>query len=109
MFFENFKLNSLLEADDNLLRTMGNKILSDMFGESTSKVCDLAADCLILARNSNYEENIQYYLAENPTWTYERATEQALIDSMLQILGAGMEGAISGRLSALIEKNTKNR
>jgi NAD(P)H-hydrate repair Nnr-like enzyme with NAD(P)H-hydrate epimerase domain len=86
---------------------MGNKILSDTFGESTSEIYDLAADYLIMARNSNYEQSIQRYLAEHPSWSYEQATEQALIDAVVQIVGAGVEGAISGRISSLIENKTK--
>ena len=107
MLFEKFELNSLLKADNNLLKNMGNKILSDTFGESASEIYDLAADYLIMARNSNYEQSIQRYLAEHPSWSYEQATEQALIDAVVQIVGAGVEGAISGRISSLIENKTK--
>jgi hypothetical protein len=52
---------------------------------SVTEFTNLAADYLIMARNSGYERNIQHYLEENPTWNYEQAQKQALIDAALKL------------------------
>jgi hypothetical protein len=72
-------------------------------GEITEFANSLA-DYMIIATNSNYEQDIQRYLAENPTWSYEQAEKRALIDAALQIAEADV-GKLSSRMfSAKKEK-----
>ena len=107
MFFEEFGVKRLLEADDYIVKGLSNQMLSEFVDGSSAEFSNLAADYLIMAKNSNYAEKIQFYLAEHPSWSYERATEQALIDEMLQIAGTGVEGVLSDFVSSSIANSSK--
>ena len=94
MLFEEIELNSLLKTDSKHLKEICDKALNGAVGGSVTEFTNLAADYLIMARNSGYERNIRHYLEVNPDWSYEQAEKQALIDSALQIIGAGIGGTI---------------
>ena len=71
-------------------------MLGDTLGGSAMEISNLVADYVIMAKNSDYEEKIKRYLTENPFWSYEQATEQAIIDTVLQIAGAGIGNLFEG-------------
>jgi hypothetical protein len=77
------------------------KSICDILGvKSDGKITDFAnslADYMIIATNSNYEQDIQRHLAENPTWSYEQAEKRALIDTALQIAEADV-GEFNNRM-----------
>ena len=96
MFFEKFRIDRFLEADSSLIRKKINGMLGDTLGGSAMEISNLVADYVIMAKNSDYEEKIKRYLTENPFWSYEQATEQAIIDTVLQIAGAGIGNLFEG-------------
>ena len=75
-------------------------------GEITEFANSLA-DYMIIATNSNYEQDIQRYLEENPPWSYEQAEKRALIDTALQIAEADVGKFSSRMFSAKSEKMIK--
>ena len=75
---------------------------------SVTEFTNLAADYLIMARNSGYERNIRHYLEVNPDWSYEQAEKQALIASALQIIGAGIGGTIESLVLPSKKDDRKN-
>lgn len=104
MLFERYEIDDLLNADDHLIRSMGNQMINEFVGASATEVVDLATDYLVMAKNSDYEQNIQKYLAENPTWDYTQAEKQALMDSALKIAEKGIGETLTDLLTSLMEK-----
>ena len=49
-----------------------------------------------MAEKSEWRQNIQRYLDENPDWDYSKAEKEAFIDAALQIGGATLGVGISG-------------
>jgi hypothetical protein len=94
----------LLETNGRFLDKGIQKIFGEVLGKKISKglgmwtdteITEFAnslADYMIIATNSNYEQDIQRYLAENPIWSYEQAEKRALIDTALQIAEADVGG-----------------
>ena len=72
MFFEEFGVKRLLEADDYIVKGLSNQMLSEFVDGGLAEFSNLASDYLIMAKNSNYAEKIQFYLAEHPSWSYEQ-------------------------------------
>ena len=108
MLFEEIELNSLLKTDSKHLKEICDKALNGAVGGSVTEFTNLAADYLIMARNSGYERNIRHYLEVNPDWSYEQAEKQALIDSALQIIGAGIGGTIESLVLPSKKDDRKN-
>lgn len=96
MIFEKYELDHLLGADTNVCKAIGNQVLSEAIGESATELSNILADTVVMAQNSNFEQNILRYLAENPTWDYNQAKKRAFIDAALQVAEAGVGGGLSG-------------
>lgn len=108
MLFEEIELNSLLKTDSKHLKEICDRALNGVVGGSVTEFTNLAADYLIMARNSGYERNIRHYLEVNSGWSYEQAEKQALIDSALQIVGAGIGGTIESLVLPSKKDDRKN-
>jgi hypothetical protein len=109
-------VGKMLETNGGFLEKEIKKILGEKLGKEFSEdfgvmtdgeITEFAnslADYMIIATNSNYEQDIQRHLAENPIWSYEQAEKRALIDAALQIAEADV-GKLSSRMfSAKKEK-----
>lgn len=112
-------VGKMLETNGGFLEKEIKKILGEKLGKEFSEdfgvmtdgeITEFAnslADYMIIATNSNYEQDIQRYLAENPTWSYEQAEKRALIDTALQIAEADVGKFSSRMFSAKSEKMIK--
>ena len=85
LLIDKYGAGRLLQKDGKFLKKAANKILSWVADGETEKLANTLADYVLMADNSNYKQNIQHYLEENPTWNYEQAQKQALIDAALKL------------------------
>lgn len=93
----------LLKSDDVSFENAITKVIGEKVDGKTTELLNSAAAYMIIATNSNYEQDIQRYLAENPIWSYEQAEKRALIDTALQIA----EADVGGFNSRMFRKNKK--
>jgi hypothetical protein len=85
LLIDKYGAGRLLQKDGKFLKKAANKILGWVADGETEKLANTLADYVLMADNSNYKQNIQHYLEENPTWNYEQAQKQALIDAALKL------------------------
>lgn len=100
LLVDRYGVGSLLETNGRFLEKELKKVFGEILGKEFSEdfgvmtdgeitaFANSLADYMIIATNSNYEQDIQRHLAENPTWSYEQAEKRALIDAALQIAEA---------------------
>lgn len=74
-----------LKGEGELLEKATKKISGEWFDEKTTNLANSVAAYMIMAGNSNYKQNIRYYLEEHPNWNYEQAEKRALLDAALMI------------------------
>jgi hypothetical protein len=60
------------------------KVVNEKIAGEAKEMLNSATAYMIIATNSNYEKDIQRYLAKNPTWSHEQAEKRALIDAALK-------------------------
>ena len=96
MIFEKYELESLLGQGKNFWQAFCKQGLSEAVGEGATEVANILADVAVMAEKSDWRQNINRYLAENPGWDYSKAEKQAFIDALLQVGEASFGGWISG-------------
>jgi hypothetical protein len=96
MLFEKYELDSLLGQGKNFWQAFWRQGLSEAVGESATEAANIFADIAVMAEKSNWRQNIQRYLGENPDWDYRQASKQAFIDAVLQVGEAGLGGWLTG-------------
>lgn len=96
MLFEKCELDSLLGQGENFWQTFWRQGLSEAVGEGATEAASILADIAVMAEKSDWRQNIQHYLDENPDWDYRQAEQQAFIDAALQVGEAGFGGWLTG-------------
>lgn len=96
MLFEKYELDSLLGQGEEFWQAFWKQGLSEAVGEGATEAANIFADVAVMAEKSNWQQNIQRYLDENPDWDYRQAKKQAFIDSALQVGEASIGGWFTG-------------
>jgi hypothetical protein len=96
MIFEKYELESLLGQGKNAWQAFWRQGLSEAVGEGATEAASILADIAVMAEKSDWRQNIQHYLDENPDWDYRQAEQQAFIDAALQVGEAGFGGWLTG-------------
>jgi hypothetical protein len=81
----------LPESEGELLERAINKTSGEWIDGKTTNIANSLVTYIVIGENSNYKENIRYYLEEHPDWNYEQAERQALLNAALKAAEADVD------------------
>ena len=100
-FFEKFSVERLLDPTKfstktlkDTIRSMAAQAGTEASEESFTEISNIISDAIIMSRDSSFELSVQSY--QNAGMTREEAERQAFLDSIGQVVWAGVGGALSG-------------
>ena len=100
-FFEKFSVERLLDPTKfstktlkDTIRSMAAQAGTEASEESFTEISNIITDAIIMSRDSSFELSVQSY--QNAGMTREEAERQAFLDSIGQVVWAGVGGALSG-------------
>lgn len=100
-FFEKFSVERLLDPTKFSTKTVKDTLISmaaqagtEASEESLTEISNIITDAIIMSRDSSFELSVQSY--QDAGMTREEAEKQAFLDSIGQVVWAGVGGALSG-------------